>query len=68
MKTIGNSIYRAFGLVVVAFVALLSQVQAVVPPPDGGYPNVTTAEGDNALRALTTGVGNTAVGTFRCLA
>src|SRR5438874_10027405 len=38
--------------------------QAVVPPPDGGYPNFTTAEGDNALKTLTTGVGNTAVGTF----
>src|SRR2546423_2163068 len=38
--------------------------QAVVPPPDGGYPNFTTAEGDNALRSLTTGVGNTAIGTF----
>jgi len=64
MKTISSSIYQAFGLVVVAFTALSLQVQAVVPPPDGGYPNFTTAEGDNALRALTSGVGNTAVGTF----
>ena len=37
---------------------------AVVPPPDGGYPNFNTAEGNNALKALTAGVGNTAVGTF----
>jgi hypothetical protein len=36
----------------------------VVPPPDGGYPNFTTAEGTNALRNLTTGAGNTAVGWF----
>ena len=43
---------------------LLPRMQAVVPAPDGGYPNFTTAEGDNALRALSTGVGNTAVGTF----
>src|SRR5215813_14435287 len=64
MKTISSSIYQAFGLVLVASVALLSQVQAVVPPPDGGYPNFTTAEGDSALKALTTGVANTAVGTF----
>src|SRR6516162_2845005 len=64
MKIISGSIYRAFGLAVVASVALLSQVQAVVPPPDGGYPNFTTAEGDNALRSLTAGVGNTAIGTF----
>jgi len=64
MKTISSSINQAFGLVMVASVTLLSRVQAVVPPPDGGYPNFTTAEGYNALKALTTGVGNTAVGTF----
>ena len=40
----------------------LSRVQAVVPPPDGGYPNFNTAEGQNALMNLTTGAGNTAVG------
>ena len=64
MKTISSSIYHAFGLLVVASVALLSQVQAVVPPPDGGYPNFTTAEGDNALKHLTSGIGNTGIGTF----
>jgi hypothetical protein len=31
-------------------------------PPDGGYPGFNTAEGQNALFNLTTGVGNTAVG------
>src|SRR5580765_2423894 len=36
----------------------------VLPPPDGGYPNFTTAEGDHALQALTLGLGNTAIGTF----
>ena len=36
--------------------------QAVVPPPDGGSPNFTTAEGQNALLHLSTGVANTAVG------
>jgi hypothetical protein len=36
----------------------------VVPPPDGGYPGFNTAEGQNALKNLTTGVGNTAVGWF----
>ena len=64
MNTINGRIYPMFGLFVLASVALLSQVKAVVPPPDGGYPNFTTAEGDNALKALTIGVGNTAVGTF----
>ena len=40
------------------------KAQAVVPPPDGGYPNFTTAEGQNALFNLTTGSANTAVGWF----
>ena len=43
---------------------LLSLVQAVSPPPDGGYANFTTAEGQNALSSLTTGAANTAVGAF----
>ena len=34
----------------------------VVPPPDGGYPGFNTAEGQNALFNLETGVANTAVG------
>jgi hypothetical protein len=46
------------------YLALSPAVQAIVPPPDGGYPNFTTAEGDHALQALTTGVANTAIGTF----
>jgi hypothetical protein len=44
--------------------ALSPRVQAVVPAPDGGYPNFTTAEGQNALFSLTTGSANTAVGWF----
>jgi len=44
--------------------ALSPKAQAVVPPPDGGYPNFNTAEGQNALFSLTTGVANTAVGWF----
>jgi hypothetical protein len=43
---------------------LLSGAQAVVPPPDGGYPNFTTAEGTKALQNVTTGSANTAVGWF----
>jgi hypothetical protein len=42
--------------------ALLPNTQAVSPPPDGGYPNRTTAEGNNALFNLTTGIDNTALG------
>ena len=49
--------------VLVSF-ALLSITQAVSPPPDGGYPGYNTAEGQNALFSLTTGVYNTALGAF----
>jgi trimeric autotransporter adhesin len=41
---------------------LLPAAQAVVPPPDGGYPGNNTAEGTNALFSLTTGLNNTALG------
>ena len=37
---------------------------AVTPAPDGGYPGLNTAEGQNALLGLTTGTANTAVGWF----
>jgi hypothetical protein len=37
-------------------------VQAVSPPPDGGYPGGNTAEGQDALSSLTTGSDNTAIG------
>lgn len=42
--------------------ALTRQTHAVVPPPDGGYSGFNTAEGQNALFNLTTGIGNAAVG------
>ena len=42
--------------------ALSPKVLAVVPAPDGGYPDGNTAEGDNALLTLTTGASNTAIG------
>ena len=44
--------------------AFLRGTQAVVPAPDGCYPNFTTAEGCNALNALTRGLGNTGVGWY----
>ena len=49
---------------VLACFGILPKAQAVVPPPDGGYPNFTTSAGDHALQALTLGLGNTAIGTF----
>jgi Chaperone of endosialidase len=41
---------------------VLPPARAVNPPPDGGYPNGNTAEGDNALAKLTSGLDNTALG------
>src|SRR5512133_4165406 len=36
----------------------------VTPAPDGGYPGFNTAEGQDALFSLTTGIANTANGAF----
>ena len=44
--------------------ALSPQTQAVKPPPDGCYPNFTTAEGCSALNSLSTGAGNTGLGWY----
>ena len=52
-------------LILISFLigfTFLQSVHAVVPAPDGGYPNFNTAEGTNALQHLTTGAGNTAAG------
>jgi hypothetical protein len=46
------------------YFAILPKAQAVIPPPDGGYPGFNTAEGQNALFSRTTGVANTAVGWY----
>lgn len=45
-----------------ACLAFSPVLKAVSPPPDGGYPNENTAEGEDALLVLTTGSFNTAVG------
>src|SRR5215470_15903743 len=45
-----------------ACVVLLPKARAVIPAPDGGYVGGNTAEGQNALLNLTTGLYNTAVG------
>jgi hypothetical protein len=60
--------YITFATILLAlgFLALSPTPKAfgVNPPPDGGYPGFTTAEGTNALKNLTTGAGNTGVGWF----
>jgi hypothetical protein len=61
LKTVIQSLLITLALL--CFVRL-PRAQAVVPPPDGGYPNFNTAEGQKALFSLTTGSANTAVGWF----
>ena len=51
-------------LLTITCLGLLPQMQAVVPPPDGGYPGGNTAEGQAALLSLINGTYNTAVGLF----
>jgi hypothetical protein len=64
-----NTVKRSwlrYGLFSVALVlacfGLSPTAQAVSPPPDGGYPNANTAEGQDALFNLNIGLGNTAIG------
>ena len=51
-------------LAFLAVSVVASTAQAVNPPPDGGYPGFTTAEGTNALKNLTTGIASTGVGWY----
>jgi trimeric autotransporter adhesin len=59
MKTVIPSVLITFA--VVCF-ALVQNTQAVIPPPDGGYPGGNTAEGTKALLSQTTGGYNAAIG------
>ena len=65
MKTIIKTYvpFIAIGLLL-ACLELSPEAQAVVPPPDGGYPGSNTAEGQNALLSRTTGTFNAAIGFF----
>ena len=53
---------RGFSLIAFTCFAFSPTARALNPPPDGGYPNANTAEGDSALASLTTGINNTAIG------
>jgi hypothetical protein len=58
-----NQIIRGLSpIVALAFITLSPTARAVDPPPDGGYPNQNTAEGEDALFVLDQGVANTAIG------
>ncbi len=61
MKTKFSFLLIAFQL---ACFAVVPTAQAVTPAPDGGYSGFNTAEGQNALFSLTTGVANTANGWY----
>jgi hypothetical protein len=54
---------RGFFLIALTSFALSPAARAVDPPPDGGFPNQNTAEGDGALFNLTTGLAHTATGS-----
>ena len=66
MKKMPRIIHAPLAAITLGWLAVQFAPNAfgVLPPPDGGYPNFTTAEGDHALQALTSGLGNTAIGTF----
>ena len=49
-------------LPVLACFTVLPGARAITPPPDGCFPNFTTAEGCDALSSLTIGAGNTGLG------
>jgi len=67
IKSIGRSPPRlAFLLITLALACFAlsptAHAQLPSPTPDGGYPGLTTAEGQSALKNLTTGQANTALG------
>ncbi|MGE5214817.1 MAG: tail fiber domain-containing protein [Nitrospirota bacterium] len=57
------TVFVFLALTFVGFV-LPEKMQAVNPPPDGGYAGGNTAEGQGALLNLTSGTFNTAAGLF----
>jgi len=63
MNTMIKTIYLAVvGISLACFTGFAPKAFGVIPPPDGGYPNKNTAEGQDALFSLTNGDANTANG------
>ena len=54
--------YFILAAIALGFFAVPHRMQAVSPPPDGGYPGQNTAEGQSALLHLAGGTYNTALG------
>jgi len=62
--TLSINCVRFLASLLLVCLGLLPKAQAVSPPPDGGYPGGNTAEGQDALLSLTSGLYNTALGLF----
>src|SRR6266511_25277 len=62
LRQLRNHLESAFIALALTCFALPQSAQAVNPAPKGGYPGGNTAEGQNALFSLTTGIYNTALG------
>jgi hypothetical protein len=66
MKTIIKTCLATYlavvGVSLACFTGFAPKAFGVSPPPDGGYPNKNTAEGQDALFGLTNGNANTANG------
>ena len=53
-----------FASLLLTCLALPQKTQAVVPAPNGGYPGFNHGRRYHALKSLTTGVGNAAIGWY----
>jgi uncharacterized coiled-coil protein SlyX len=62
--TLSINCVRFLASLLLVCLGLLPKAQAVSPPPAGGYPGGNTAEGQDALLSLTSGLYNTALGLF----
>ncbi len=62
IKTCVASYLAVLGVSFACFIGFAPKAFGVIPPPDGGYPNKNTAEGQDALFSLTNGNANTANG------
>ncbi len=62
IKTCVATYLAVLGVSLACFIGFAPKAFGVMPPPDGGYPNKNTAEGQDALFNLTNDTANTASG------